>query len=102
MNPDREMRKALGPFHRAMKSMMRAQILTERRTRLARIKILKGMIKGIETALFKPDSKAAVLKLKAIRKQLIQDARDEATKLADRVKSSRRMLVNIGRGRWRS
>src|SRR5207244_9005363 len=55
-----------------------AQVLRERRTRLARIKILKGMIKGIETALFKPYSKAAVLKLKAIRKQLIQDARDEA------------------------
>ncbi len=94
------MRKALGPFHRAMKSMMRAQVLRERRTRLARIKTLKGMIKGIETALFRPNSKAAVLKLKAIRKQLIQDARDEATKLADRVKSTRRMLVNIGRRRW--
>ena len=85
-----------------MKSMMRAQVLRERRTRLARIKILKGMIKGIETALFKPYSKAAVLKLKAIRKQLIQDARDEATKLANRIKASRRMLANIGRGRWRS
>ena len=85
-----------------MKSMMRAQVLTERRTRLARIKTLKGMIKGIETALSKPHSKAAVLKLKAIRKQLTQDARDEARKLADRIKSSRRILVNIGRGHWRN
>ena len=85
-----------------MKSMMRLQMLRERRTRLARIKTLKGMIKGIETALSKPYSKAAVLKLKAIRKQLTQDAHDEATRLADRIKSSRRMLVNIGRGHWRN
>ena len=96
------MRQALGPVHRAMKSMMRVQMLRERRTRLARIKTLKGMIKGIETALFRPYSKAAVLKLKAIRKQLIQDARDEATKLADRIKANRRTLANIGRGPWRS
>ena len=54
------MREALGPFHRAIKSVIRAQMVRERRIRFARIKTIKGMIKGIETALSKPHSKAAV------------------------------------------
>jgi hypothetical protein len=81
----------------SMAGLLRAQLTQERRRRGTRIKSLKAMIKGIGAAMAKPDSKAALRKLTAIKQQLARDLKLEATKLADRARSGTRMLARLRR-----
>jgi hypothetical protein len=82
--------------------LMRAQMGQERQRRLARIKTLKAMIKGITAAIAKADSRAALRNLAAIKKHLAEDLRSEVTKLAESASSGKRMIVKFRRDAWGS
>jgi hypothetical protein len=93
----RAMQDAYRGIRGSMAGLLRAQLTQERRRRGTRIRSLKAMIKGIGAAMAKPDSKAALRKLTAIKQQLARDLQLEVTKLADRARSGTRMLARLRR-----